>query len=327
MDFERLKRTQPRVVKTIENSIKMDRLVQVQLFEGAKGTPKMEAALYLASQILCENECACGECKECKRIEEGIHPRVYLIDAIDKSIKKEQIESLEHEFSESGLEEGKRVFIINNIDKATLSASNSLLKFLEEMKEDTYGILITDNINSVISTIKSRSQIVSFGKVSKDEIVNEYINKGVSEEISKVLAIITNDVTEGMSLIEQGYIIDIVELVKDINKSFFDGNNPVLVFNEKGKFLLDISDKFYHQVFLDLLITITNDRLYYLLNKHDEMLFSDSLMEIDNIYDINYNQTFKQIEKIIEYKKRLQYNVNLELCYISLLLEMVKIYD
>lgn len=327
MDFERLKRTQPRVVKTIENSIKMDRLVQVQLFEGAKGTPKMEAALYLASQILCENECACGECKECKRIEEGIHPRVYLIDAIDKSIKKEQIESLEHEFSESGLEEGKRVFIINNIDKATLSASNSLLKFLEEMKEDTYGILITDNINSVISTIKSRSQIVSFGKVSKDEIVNEYINKGVSEEISKVLAIITNDITEGMSLIEQGYIIDIVELVKDINKSFFDGNNPVLVFNEKGKFLLDISDKFYHQVFLDLLITITNDRLYYLLNKHDEMLFSDSLMEIDNIYDINYNQTFKQIEKIIEYKKRLQYNVNLELCYISLLLEMVKIYD
>ena len=327
MDFERLKRTQPRVVKTIENSIKMDRLVQVQLFEGAKGTPKMEAALYLASQILCENECACGECKECKRIEEGIHPRVYLIDAIDKSIKKEQIESLEHEFSESGLEEGKRVFIINNIDKATLSASNSLLKFLEEMKEDTYCILITDNINSVISTIKSRSQIVSFGKVSKDEIVNEYINKGVSEEISKVLAIITNDITEGMSLIEQGYIIDIVELVKDINKSFFDGNNPVLVFNEKGKFLLDISDKFYHQVFLDLLITITNDRLYYLLNKHDEMLFSDSLMEIDNIYDINYNQTFKQIEKIIEYKKRLQYNVNLELCYISLLLEMVKIYD
>ena len=129
MDFERLKRTQPRVVKTIENSIKMDRLVQVQLFEGAKGTPKMEAALYLASQILCENECACGECKECKRIEEGIHPRVYLIDAIDKSIKKEQIESLEHEFSESGLEEGKRVFIINNIDinRPPIKPSSSLI--------------------------------------------------------------------------------------------------------------------------------------------------------------------------------------------------------
>ena len=265
MGFEKLKKTQPKVVKIIDSSIKMDRLVQVQLFEGAKGTPKMDAALYLASRILCETESACGVCKECMRIKDGIHPRVYLLDVIDKSIKKEQIESLEHEFNESGLEEGKRVFIINNIDKATLSASNSLLKFLEEMKEDTYGILITDNINNVISTIKSRSQIISFGKVSKEEIVSEYIDMGVSEEISKVLAIITNDTGEGMSLIEQGYIVDIVELVKDINNSFFDGSNPVLVFNEKGKFLLDINDKFYHQVFLDLLITITNDRLYYLL--------------------------------------------------------------
>ena len=327
MGFEKLKKTQPKVVKIIDSSIKMDRLVQVQLFEGAKGTPKMDAALYLASRILCETESACGVCKECMRIKDGIHPRVYLLDVIDKSIKKEQIESLEHEFNESGLEEGKRVFIINNIDKATLSASNSLLKFLEEMKEDTYGILITDNINNVISTIKSRSQIISFGKVSKEEIVSEYIDMGVSEEISKVLAIITNDTGEGMSLIEQGYIVDIVELVKDINNSFFDGSNPVLVFNEKGKFLLDINDKFYHQVFLDLLITITNDRLYYLLNKQDEILFSESLMKIDNIYNINYNQTFKQIEKIIEYKKRLQYYVNIELFYISLLLEMVKIYD
>lgn len=327
MGFEKLKKTQPKVVKIIDSSIKMDRLVQVQLFEGAKGTPKMDAALYLASRILCETESACGVCKECMRIKDGIHPRVYLLDVIDKSIKKEQIESLEHEFNESGLEEGKRVFIINNIDKATLSASNSLLKFLEEMKEDTYGILITDNINNVISTIKSRSQIISFGKVSKEEIVSEYIDMGVSEEISKVLAIITNDTGEGMSLIEQGYIVDIVELVKDINNSFFDGSNPVLVFNEKGKFLLDINDKFYHQVFLDLLITITNDRLYYLLNKQDEILFSESLMKIDNIYNINYNQTFKQIEKIIEYKKRLQYYVNTELFYISLLLEMVKIYD
>ena len=327
MGFEKLKKTQPKVVKIIDSSIKMDRLVQVQLFEGAKGTPKMDAALYLASRILCETESACGVCKECMRIKDGIHPRVYLLDVIDKSIKKEQIESLEHEFNESGLEEGKRVFIINNIDKATLSASNSLLKFLEEMKEDTYGILITDNINNVISTIKSRSQIISFGKVSKEEIVSEYIDMGVSEEISKVLAIITNDTGEGMSLIEQGYIVDIVELVKDINNSFFDGSNPLLVFNEKGKFLLDINDKFYHQVFLDLLITITNDRLYYLLNKQDEILFSGSLMKIDNIYNINYNQTFKQIEKIIEYKKRLQYYVNIELFYISLLLEMVKIYD
>ena len=116
MEYSVLKNKQPKAIKIIENSIKMDRLVQVMLFEGAKGTPKMETALYLASLLLCDEKCACGKCRNCKLIKEGNHPRVYLVDAIDKSIKKEQIEALEHEFSESGLEEGTRVFIINNIE-------------------------------------------------------------------------------------------------------------------------------------------------------------------------------------------------------------------
>lgn len=327
MEYEVLKKKQPRVIRIIENSIKMDRLVQVMLFEGAKGTPKMDVALYLASLILCEKGDACGKCWECRRIKDGVHPRVYMVDVIDKSIKKEQIEALEHEFSESALEDGKRVFIINNIDKATLSASNSLLKFLEETKDDTYGILITDNINNVISTIKSRSQILSFEKVSKEDLVLEYVSKGVDVEVGRVLSRITNDISEGMKLIEEGYILDIIDLVKKVNSAFFNEENVLLCFNEHGKFLLEINDKFYHQVFLDLLVLITNDRLFYLLGKQEELVFQDSVMSIDNIYDIDYNQTFNQIEKIIEYKKRLQYNVNLELFYMGLFLEMVKIYD
>lgn len=327
MEYSVLKNKQPKAIKIIENSIKMDRLVQVMLFEGAKGTPKMETALYLASLLLCDEKCACGKCRNCKLIKEGNHPRVYLVDAIDKSIKKEQIEALEHEFSESGLEEGTRVFIINNIDKATLSASNSLLKFLEEVKEDTYGILITENISSVIGTIKSRSQIISFEKVSKEDLISEYVSKGILEEVSRVLVKITNDIQEGMKLIEEGYIIDIIDLVKKINESFFNGENVVLTFNEYGKFLLELNDKFYNQVFIDLLIYITNDRLYYLLGKEEELVFKESVMSIENIYDINYNDTFKQIEILIEYKKRLQYNVNIELLYMGLFLEMVKVYD
>lgn len=327
MDFNSLKMKQPRVMKILENSIKMNRLVQVILLEGAKGTPKMDTALYLACMLLCEKGCACGECSECKKVLEGIHSRVYLVDAIDKLIRKEQIESLEHEFSESGLEEGVRVFIINNIDKATLAASNSLLKFLEETKDDTYGILITDNINNVISTIKSRSQIISFERVSKEDLTSEYVSRGVDEEIGKVLSRVTNDTLEGMKLVEEGYIIDIIELVKKINEAFFTEDDVILTFNEYGRFLIELNEKYYHQIFLDILALITNDRLYHLLGKDEEMIFASSIMEIDDIYSINYNQTFKQLEKIIEYKKRLQYNVNMELFYMGLFLEMVKIYD
>ena len=327
MNFDKFFNTQERVRKIIDNSINNDRLVQVLLLEGAVGTPKMLAASYIASRLLCKDKAACGKCYECSRIEKGIHPRVYLVEAIDGSIKKEQIELLEHEFSESGLEEGTRVFIINNIDKATLSSANSLLKFLEELRDDTYGILITDNINGVISTIKSRSQIISFSKVSLEEIISEYKSHGVNEETANILSRITNDTEEGLKYIEDDLLLDIIDLAKKINSSFFDGNNPVVVMGNLGKFILENKDKKYHHIFMDVLSLITNDRLYYLLGKMDEVIFKEELDSIQNIYDINYQNTFKQVEKILEYKGRLQYNVNLELFYMGLFVEMVKIYD
>lgn len=327
MNFDKFFNTQERVKKIIDNSINNNRLVQVLLLEGAIGTPKMLAANYIVSRLLCKDGSACGKCYECSRIEKGIHPRVYLVDAIEGSIKKEQIELLEHEFSESGLEEGTRVFIINNIDKATLSAANSLLKFLEELRDDTYGILVTDNINGVISTIKSRSQIISFSKVPLDEIIAEYKNHGVDEETANVLSRITNDTEEGLKYIEDDLLLDIIDLAKKINDSFFNDNNPVVVMNSNGKFLLECKDRKYHHIFMDVLSLITNDRLYYLLGKMEEVIFKNEMDSIQNIYDIDYQNTFKQVEKILEYKGRLQYNVNLELFYMGLFVEMVKIYD
>ncbi len=327
MNFEKFFKTQERVKKIIDNSISNDRLVQVLLLEGAIGTPKMAAANYIIARLLCKDKNACGKCYECSRLEKGIHPRVYLVDSVDGTIKKEQIELLEHEFSESGLEEGIRVFIINNIDKATSSAANSLLKFLEELRDDTYGILITDNIHSVLSTIKSRSQIISFAKVPVDEIISEYREKGVDEEVANILSRITNDTEEGSKYIEDGLLLDIIDLAKKINESFFSETNPVIIMNEHGKFLLDNKDRKYHHIFIDVLSLILNDRLYYLLGKMDEVIFKDTLDSIENIYDIDYQKTFKQVEKVLEYKSRLSYNVNLELFYMGLFVEMVKIYD
>ncbi len=56
---------------------------------------------------------------------------------------------------------GKRVIIIQNIEKATLEASNALLKILEEPPPDNFIILVTANINKLLPTITSRCQIIS----------------------------------------------------------------------------------------------------------------------------------------------------------------------
>ena len=332
MDYTVLFKTQPKFVKLISNSVKKNRLSQVYLLSGDKGTPKMHGAMYLANMILCEKNSACGKCEACINMENMTgsqtgslnNGHLFIIDSTksdstiaSSTIKKEQIEDLMHEFSLSSNE--TRVFIINNIERATTASSNTLLKFLEEMHENTYGILVTDNIDATLSTIKSRSQIISFEKISKSDLVNFYLSKSIDSEMATVLANLTNDVNEGMELYNDELVQNIVTLVKKINTSLINKEHPILLMNDEGKFLLNITDKKYHQMFIDLLITITNDRLYYLLGKHDEMVFLKTFEELDeygiDIHNISYKDTFKQIEVLLDYKERVNYNLNLELMY------------
>ena len=329
MDFSFLFKTQPKVVKLIENSLKKNRISQVYLFDGVKGTPKYQAAMYLASLLLCENHNGCGQCLDCRRLEENIHPRLFKVEptkndvsSVNATIKKEQIEQLEKEFILSNIEDGTRVFIINDIDKATLASSNSLLKFLEEMREGCYGILLTENLSNVINTIKSRSQIVTFEKIDKETLKSIYLSKGIDEETARIICTLTNNSSEGLEYSKSETIQNIITLVKKINQAFFNDTNPLMVMQEEGKFLLNLNDKSYHHIFLDLLITITNDRMYYILGKKEEMTFLETIEEMDeygfDIHQINYNDTFKQVEIMLQYKERLNYNVNLELMYMDL---------
>ena len=330
MDFKFLEETQPKFIKLINNSIKKNRLAQVYLFDGAKGSPKMQGAMYLASMILCENGCNCGECRSCQMLINGVHPDLMVINPTrtegvvsEGTIKKEQIEDLIHEFNL--VSQNKRVFIINEIEKTTTSSANTLLKFLEEIKDNTYAILITDNLSAVLSTIKSRSQIVNFEKIKKDTLISFYESKSIDKELARVLVTLTNNFNEGLELSKNETILSIIDLVKRINKAMLTDESPIIIMNDEGKFLLTNSDKRFHQIFLDLLIRITNDRLFYMLGKKDEMVFLETIEELDefgiDVRHINYNDTFRIEEIMIDYKQRLNYNLNLELFYMDLFIK------
>lgn len=336
MDYSLLLKTQEKLVKLFNNSFKKNRLSQVYLLDGVKGTPKMQAAMYLANMILCDTHDFCGGCSNCKRLEENVHPRVFMIfpggteinnpnTSGNQTIKVEQIETLEEEFNYSGLEKGPRVFIINEIEKATLSAGNKLLKFLEEMKEECYGILITNNINGVLSTIKSRSQIITLEKMSNDVLREAFLSKGIDEENSRILCTLTNNVKEGLEILEEGTYIKIVSLVKRLFNALFTDESALLIMNEEGKFLMTI-DKNYHQMFMDLLLTITNDYLVNYLLKQDRVVFVNGIndlrqmnRDLSSLYDIK--KTYELINLLLEYKKRINYNVNLELMYMDMFIK------
>ena len=59
--------------------------------------------------------------------------------------------------------------MIIHADRMTVNAANSLLKFLEEPHQQTFAILITEQIQKMLPTILSRCQILSFKPLSTEQ--------------------------------------------------------------------------------------------------------------------------------------------------------------
>ena len=79
-------------------------------------------------------------------------------------------------------EGGFKVMIIWMADKMNASASNKLLKLIEEPPERTLFILIAENEELIIKTILSRCQVLHFQALTEQNIIDTLMNKHQVEE-------------------------------------------------------------------------------------------------------------------------------------------------
>lgn len=119
-----------------------------------------------------------------KKIENNSYADLKILNAYEKEIKKEEILKIQSDFSVSSIDKYNiQIYIIKGVENLSTICSNTLLKFLEEPKQNVYAIFTTKNPDKVISTIKSRCQtyimqpdqiqfktIVEQNKLSKQEI-------------------------------------------------------------------------------------------------------------------------------------------------------------
>lgn len=105
------------------------------------------------------------------QLDNNTFPDLMIIKSFDKVIKKEQILNIKSEMKEKSINFGKQFYIIEYAENLNSSSANALLKFLEEPDDEIIAILVTKNINKVISTIVSRCQIVNLNHYNrkKDE--------------------------------------------------------------------------------------------------------------------------------------------------------------
>lgn len=100
------------------------------------------------------------------------HPNVIWIEPEEegKSIALEQVQSPLNQLSWSRPMDGPRVIIIDQAHMMSQSAGNALLKKLEEPGPDIYFFLLTDQLDSILPTIRSRCALTVLYPISDTEL-------------------------------------------------------------------------------------------------------------------------------------------------------------
>jgi DNA polymerase-3 subunit delta' len=167
-------------IDLLDHSIRNNRLGHAYLFVGPRQVGKHTLAKATAQALLCTGEDApCGMCRACRLVAADRHPDVHLIAPDGSSIKIEAIREVQHAISLSAVEGRYRVVILDDFDRATTSASNALLKTLEEPPGGVVLLLVATRPESLLPTIVSRCQVLSLRLVPVERVVSALQVRGV----------------------------------------------------------------------------------------------------------------------------------------------------
>ena len=185
-----------------------------------------------------KSDCA-EQCNLCKLIDLLNLPSIIIVEPDGMSIKKQQLNELQEKFSTKPVYSRYNTYIIKDADLMNASASNCMLKFLEEPEDNILGFFITTNKERVIDTIKSRCQIMKIDYATKskvDEKIVEYANEYLSRILNNCDLIVNkefilpvfstrNEINSLLTVIFDMYISEIVE-------KYFPGNKKNDVLSE-----------------------------------------------------------------------------------------------
>lgn len=172
------------------------KLHHANLIYGGAGEDPLPVGLKLAATLLCETKTACGTCRNCKRVEKLEHPDLNFTfpfvsggntgtaDDFLKDFRKallknpfldpdswqrqitsknqqlqipvKEIQNLQQKLSLTAAEGGNRVLLIWMPEQIKTTASNKLLKLIEEPLPNTFIILVSHRKNKLLPTIVSR---------------------------------------------------------------------------------------------------------------------------------------------------------------------------
>lgn len=167
---------QQAIANTLKRAVVNHKLAGAYLFCGPRGVGKTTCARIFAKAINClhpqEDGESCGACESCVSFDEGRSVNVQELNAAANN-SVEDIRAIIDQVRIPPQLGKYKVIILDEVHMLSQSASNALLKTLEEPPSYVIFILATTEKQKILPTILSRCQIFDFNRMEVENIVSE----------------------------------------------------------------------------------------------------------------------------------------------------------
>ena len=286
------------------NEKKNNKIVQAYLFVSTDKSFLMQYSLDFAKEIITDEY----DEKISNQIDDNCYPELKIIESSNGNIKKEQLIELQESFSVKPVLGNKLVYIIDGAEDLNSAAANTILKFLEEPSDCIVAILLTDNLQKVLSTVKSRCQIITFNNDKRsDNIIFENYKKIYTEDEynDETFNYLTANILEIIKKIDLKKIKTYIYYKNEISDIYKDKRDYI--------FLFDFILYFYYDM---LNFKLHRDLMY--MNK-----YTDYIEALDQ--ENTFESITKKLQIIENTKNNLETNMNLKLLMDDFIIKMSEV--
>ena len=174
MSFETLLGNE-QLKKNLKQSISSGHISHFYLISGPEGSGKRTLARLLAAAMLCkEPDKPCMRCVSCRKVLSGSHPDFITVDDPEKkTVPVDLIRQARSDMYIQPNEADRKIYLFPRAQDMGLPGQNALLKVLEEPPQYGVFLLLTDNPNKLLPTVRSRCRELKLQPLPEDILLGQ----------------------------------------------------------------------------------------------------------------------------------------------------------